>query len=240
LREEGRVKTSDPASSDPLQFLCSLPLFSGLSEAAQLALKRAIYQKRVSKSAYIFFQSDAAEAAYIVWKGAVAIELASADGRQLVINEMRPGDCFGELSLLTQQPRSTAAVAQLDSQLIVIPRQAFLALLDSEPRLARRLLETTARRLSSSSERESALAFLDAQARLARVLLELDRQADLKGYITISQAELAQHTGLIRQTVAKILGRWRRSGWLVTGRGRIMLLNRDKLGQLDRQVNEWT
>jgi CRP-like cAMP-binding protein len=73
------------------------------------------------------------------------------------------------------------------------------------------------------------LAFLDAHARLARVLLELDRQNEERGDITISQEELAQRSGLIRQTVAKTLGQWRRKGWLLTGRGQIVLLNREAL-----------
>ncbi|PJF24254.1 MAG: hypothetical protein CUN53_18760 [Phototrophicales bacterium] len=68
----------------------------------------------------------------------------------------------------------------------------------------------TANRLQLSGKRESALAFLDAQARLARLLLELEAKEQDKGYVTISQEELAHHTGLIRQTVAKALGKWRR------------------------------
>jgi CRP-like cAMP-binding protein len=54
-----------------------------------------------------------------------------------------------------------------------------------------------------------------------------------KGYITISQEELAERTGQTRQTVAKALGRWRRSGWLITGRGRIMLLKHAALADLE-------
>ena len=50
-----------------------------------------------------------------------------------------------------------------------------------------------------------------------------------KGYVTTSQEELANGTGLIRQTVAKALGKWRRDGWLKTGRGRIVILNRKAL-----------
>jgi CRP-like cAMP-binding protein len=104
-------------------------------------------------------------------------------------------------------------------------------MIQAEPKLALRILEITARRLSRTSDFQSALAFLDAQARLARVLLDLDKQNAQKGYITISQEELAQRSGLIRQTVAKTLGQWRRNGWLLTGRGNVVLLNRLALSQ---------
>ena len=70
---------------------------------------------------------------------------------------------------------------------------------------------------------------------LARLLLQLDKQELEKGYVTISQEELAQRTGLTRQTVAKTLGRWRRSGWLITGRGRILLLKHAQFSKLEKE-----
>ena len=221
------------------EFLTGVPLFAGLSEARLAALARECSLHRVPRGAYLFFQGDPADALYVVRSGSFAILLSSPDGRELVINEMRCGDCFGELGLLTGHSRSTNAVARApgDNEVLVIPRAAFLAILDEEPLLSRRLLETTAQRLRNSSEREGALAFLDAQARLARVLLGLDEQASERGYVTISQEELAQRAGLTRQTVATALGRWRRKGWLITGRGHIMLLNRAQLQQLEQHLD---
>ena len=154
----------------------------------------------------------------------------------MVINEMHSGDMFGELGILTKKSRSTSAVARSNSELFVIPSQAFLQIVDNEPQLARLILEITANRLQLSGKRESALAFLDAQARLARLLLELETEQKDKGYVTISQEELAHRTGLIRQTVAKALGRWRRTGWLITGRGHILILNRKSLESLESNL----
>jgi CRP-like cAMP-binding protein len=140
------------------------------------------------------------------------------------------------LGILTKKSRSTSAIARTKSELLVIPRQAFLNVVEQEPQIALRMLEITAHRLQVSGKRESALAFMDAQARLARLLLELEAQEQDKGYVTISQEELAHHTGLIRQTVAKALGKWRRAGWLITGRGRILILNRKALEDLESNL----
>jgi CRP/FNR family transcriptional regulator, cyclic AMP receptor protein len=227
----------DPVS-DARAFLEGLPLFAGLSEASLSTLARAGKFVPVEKGQFIFFQADMSEKVYLVRSGLVSIVLESPDGREMVINEMRPGDSFGEVGVLTGQPRSTSAIVRKEGVLLELPRQAFLAVLSAEPVLARRILDITANRLRSSSERESALAFLDAQARLARLLLqleELEEQKTEKGYVTISQEELAQRTGQTRQTVAKALGRWRRAGWLITGRGHIMLLNREALAKLEQE-----
>jgi CRP-like cAMP-binding protein len=97
----------------------------------------------------------------------------------------------------------------------------------------RTLLETIASRLVNSGERESALAFLHAPARIAHFLIqraiEEEGQDDL---VSLSQEELSQHIGVTRQTVAKILGDWRRDGLIITGRGKIMLVDMAALQRL--------
>ena len=230
------MKQQSVQISEALKYISSLPLFSDSSETSVIALARASRIQRVEKGEFIFFQSDPSELAYIVRSGDISIVLSSSDGRDMVINEMHAGDMFGELGILTNKPRSTSAIAHSTGELLVIPRQAFLRIMDAEPDLARRMLQITANRLQMSGKRESALAFMDAQARLARLLLELEEQEQDKGYVTISQDELAHRTGLIRQTVAKALGKWRRDGWLITGRGRILILNRKALEGLESNL----
>lgn len=220
---------SAPLRSEIHAFLEKIDIFSELKPASIQALAQNSSTFPVKKDQFIFFQGDECDKAYIVSAGKISIILESADGRKLVINEMHSGDFFGEVGLLTHQPRSSSAVARVDSELLVIPQQVFLRILDSEPTLVRRLLEMSMFRLRESSDREGALAFLNAKGRLARLILHMARQELEKGYITISQEELADRTGQTRQTVAKTLGQWRRSGWLITGRGRIMLLNNEAI-----------
>ncbi len=217
------------------QLLREATLFEGVSEQALARLEAACRLRRLARGQVLFNRGDAADAFFLVSSGSINLGLDSANGRELVINEMRPGDGFGELGLITGQPRSTSAVAGQDSVLLVIPRRDFLAVLAEEPALARSLLRTTADRLGTSSEREGALAFLNAPSRLARVLIQLDREASDVGYITMSQEELGRRVGLARQTVAQLLGKWRRAGWILTGRGKIVVLNR---AALRRQAEE--
>ncbi len=218
------------------KFLDGLPLFAGISATSLSTLACNSKFTRVKKGQFIFFQDDPSDKAFIVRTGFVSIILESPDGRKLVINEMHSGDFFGEMGLLTRSSRSSSAIARTDSDLLAVPRPVFINIMDSELILVRRMLEMTTLRLRESSEREGALAFLDAQGRLARLLLMLGRDELEKGYITISQEELAERTGQTRQTVAKALGRWRRAGWLITGRGRIMLLKQSALHELERGV----
>lgn len=230
------MTTRSAPVSEILKFLGSVRSFSRLSESSLLLLARSGRFEHLAKGEILFFQSDPSESAYIVRNGKISIVLINSDGREMVINEMQTGEMFGELGLLTKKPRSTSAVARSNCEVFVVPRQVFLRMVEDEPSLVRLILEMTADRLQMSGKRESALAFLDAQARLARLLLELEEQEQHKGYVTISQDELAHRTGLIRQTVAKALGKWRRAGWLITGRGRILILNRKALEDLESNL----
>ena len=230
------MTTRSAPVAEILKFLGSVHAFSKLSESSLLLLARSGRFEHLAKGEILFFQSDPSESAYTVRSGKISIVLTNSDGREMVINEMQAGEMFGELGLLTKKPRSTSAVARSNCELFVVPRQVFLRMVEDEPSLVRLILEMTADRLQMSGKRESALAFLDAQARLARLLLELEEQEQHKGYVTISQDELADRTGLIRQTVAKALGKWRRAGWLITGRGRILILNRKALEDLESNL----
>ncbi len=217
---------------DLTESLRRVPLFSDLSDQTIQALAANCHLQRLPKGHVLFNEADPAEAAYIVHSGSIEIMLSTPDGRELVINVMHPGDMFGDVALVTMQSRSATARAQTAVELIVIPREAFLQQLAAEPKLMQRVLELMAKRLSGSSERESALVFLDASGRLARMLLQLDRAAGPTGYVTVSQEVIARRIGLTRQTVARVLGQWRQAGWLATGRGKIVLLNRATLQHL--------
>ena len=212
--------------------LRSAPIFEGMSDTILTDISCSSRIRALHKGEVLFSQTDPADTVYVVRSGCIAIFLATLEGRELVINEMHPGDCFGELSLITDQPRSTGALARESSEVVSIPRDVFLKGLEAEPELMRRVLETTALRLRVSSERESALAFLDSSARIAKVLLQLDQQADNDGVIKVTQEDLAQYVGLARQTVAQTLGEWRRVGWVETGRVRIVVKDRSALERL--------
>ncbi len=218
--------------AETIHTLRDAPIFEGVSDRILSDFTISSRIRALEKGEILFSQTDPADTVYIVQSGCIAIFLATLEGRELVINEMHRGDCFGELSLITDQPRSTGALARESSEVISIPRDVFLKGLEEEPELMRRVLETTALRLRVSSERESALAFLDSSARIAKVLLQLDQQADNDGVIKVTQEDLAQYVGLARQTVAQALGQWRRVGWVETGRVRIEIKNREALERL--------
>jgi CRP/FNR family cyclic AMP-dependent transcriptional regulator len=218
------------------KILSQTRLFKDLDKQVISHLAQVSYSHTIPKGSVIYFTDERANSLYIIRHGLIFIILASVDGREMIINEIHEGECFGELAMITGLPHSTSAVAQVESEVIIVPGENLLTTMKSNSRLMESMLNVIAERLRLSNQRESALAFLDAPARLARILRILNEQIDDLGYISISQADLARRTGLTRQTVAKNLSRWRRAGWLLTGRGRIVLLNLEELIKIEYQA----
>lgn len=228
----------DSSRLETVQLLRSTPIFAVLKDDSLAKLAKASRFVRIQKGSFLFLQHDPADALYILRSGEMVVVLSSHDGREMIIDELKAGDCFGEVALLASGTRTAGAMARENCELLEIGAKVFLEILDIEPKLARRMLDIATQRLFKSQKRESALAFLDAPARLARVLQgmdEADRNGPDKGYVTLSQEELAQRTGLTRQTVANILSQWRRRAIILTGRGRIMILNRPALDRIKEQ-----
>jgi len=123
------MKTRGEVGSKIQEFLKSIPVYSELSESSAIVLSRACRFQQIKKVRFFSFNQTHPNWPNIVRSGIISIVLNSPNGRDMVINEMRAGDTFGELGILTKQPRSTSAMARVDSELLVIPCQVFYVLL---------------------------------------------------------------------------------------------------------------
>ena len=94
----------------------------------------ACYSKEVAKDQILFLHDEPSETVFVVRTGKIAITLSTPDGRELVINEMLPGDLFGDIAAVLGQPRSACAVAPETNEVIVTPYNDFIAMLARKPK----------------------------------------------------------------------------------------------------------
>lgn len=177
----------------------------------------------------LFLKGDEGDALYGVLGGRIRISSGDADGKEIILNIIDPGDIFGEIALLDGKPRTADASAMAPSQLLRVQRSDFLGLMAAEPRLTQHLMEMVCDRIRKTSEMLEDSAFLDLPARLAKRLLSLAKyygEADTETALTgiqISQAELGQLMGTSRESINKHLQYWRGRGWITLGRGRVTI-----------------
>lgn len=209
------------------------PLFRGLSPPALERIAELAVRRGYRSGEVVFSQGDPGGALYAVVTGKIRISAGAADGREIFLNIMEPGDTFGEVALLDGGTRTASATAMADSELVSIRREHFLALLEREPKVALELLRLCGQRLRWTSGLVEDAALLDAQARLAKRLLSLGQLHGQQGSdgitLRISQEELANFLGVSRQVVNQYLQGWKSRGWVDLGRGSITVINQTAL-----------
>lgn len=120
---------------DPLPVLQRSPLFSGLSPEALRDVATRLRPRNVRAGEVLFRAGEKGDSFFLVAAGRVRISVPAPRGEQ-VINQFGPGEWFGEMSLITGEPRSATAVAATDSTLATLSREDFQAILARNPSLA--------------------------------------------------------------------------------------------------------
>ncbi len=131
--------------------LGAVPLFAGLPPDARERLREAARLVEVPAGQDLVREGDPAGSAFVVRRG--RLEVFVGDRR---VREVGPGEVLGELSLLTGEPRSATVRARRDTTVLELPRAAFDAVLDADPRASRFVLGQVAERLRTAAPAASA------------------------------------------------------------------------------------
>jgi CRP/FNR family cyclic AMP-dependent transcriptional regulator len=140
--ESPRVGETTPSHDARIRHLQRVPLFTGFNEDE---LRRVAELSRITEPAagtVVTKIGEPGDSFFIIIDGSVAVRTPVGAGSQL-----RPGDFFGEMSLLDGEPRSATIVATTDLRLLIVDRSHFWQLLDETPDLVRRILTILSRRV---------------------------------------------------------------------------------------------
>ena len=153
-RTEEKVSTH----GDIVPALRDIDLLSPLKEDE---LKRVAAFSRFEffgASEHIVRQGDTGDTCYFIRSGSVDVVLKDESGDERFITTLKPGEFFGEMSLLAGDPRTATVIAREDTSCLVIASQAFQGVFVENPDLAERLSELLARRLSELNNVKSEAA----------------------------------------------------------------------------------
>jgi CRP-like cAMP-binding protein len=225
-------------TTDKLALLRQHPLFRELPGPVIERLGSYMKTRKVARGKAIFAKGDPGTGLFGVLSGSVRISIASADGRDIVLNLIEQGEIFGEIALLDGHPRTADATAASDCELATIERREFLQFLRSQPDVMLKFVEILCARLRRTSEQVQDLTFLNLPTRLAKALLSLsgDDSATPRRKITITQREISQMIGRSRESTNKQLREWEKRGWIRSERGSVIVLAPDKLAEIAEEA----
>jgi len=123
-----------------------------LGAREKLGLAEKIDLLRYSAGDAIFSYGDPGHALYIVRTGEIEIFIKNDQGEKIVLEISRPGDVFGEISLLDDGPRTAWVSALSDAELLRLDREHFEDYVRQYTPAALNLLSVAARRLRKADE----------------------------------------------------------------------------------------
>lgn len=238
MRAEKTTRLKGTMLEDTPALLAGHYLFRDLDTAVVERIVGLAVTRRLQAGEVLFLKGDEGDALYSVLKGQIRISATGPSGRAVILTMMGPGDVFGEIALLDGMPRTADAIGIAPTELIMIRRGDFMALLKQEPSLALHLLKLLCERIRRTSEQVEDSTFLPVPGRLAKRLLvmaEFDGKVVSDGIrvrLPPSQNELGQMLGISRVSINQHLQRWRKNGWISLNRGHVIICDREALQAL--------
>ncbi len=176
----------------------------------------------------LHYRGDTDDAIYVVIRGKVKIVLTSEEGREVVIDLLRPGDLLGLVAAASRDSHPAHAITATESRLAKFKRDTFLSWVESQGLMVDLIWRQLAQRVRHAYNRIGEHVLLDVKARLMLTLLEI---AEYEGepasegaeivFTRPTHRELAERIGSSREVVTRLLSELLESDML-NAEGRII------------------
>jgi CRP/FNR family cyclic AMP-dependent transcriptional regulator len=163
--------------------------------------------------------------------GLLRVYLMSVEGRQVTVRYARPGDVLG-VAVLVGGPANVGVQAVAPSSLFRISTRTLTAAAQRDPRVSWAIAEELNRRLYDTLEQTAVNAFGSVRQRVAAHLLDLaSTQQQPCGRLAarVSQQELADAVGSVREVVARVLRDFRTAGIVATAADSVVIVDPGQL-----------
>jgi CRP-like cAMP-binding protein len=160
------------------------------------------------------------------------------NGKDLILEVFGPGDPLGAVAAYMDRPFPASAAALESTTCVIIPRQTFFRLLETNPSLVRGLLLGLTTRLVELTNRLAELTGGRIEPRFARLFVKLGSQMGRPERggtfipLALSRQELADLTGTTIETCIRIMSRWNKDGVVQTDKDGFVVLDAAELGRL--------
>jgi CRP/FNR family transcriptional regulator, cyclic AMP receptor protein len=212
--------------------------FSDLPEPARAALDEISSPVTYSKEAILFVEGEKPSGVFVLCNGSVRLTTASADGKSMLVRIAEPGELVGLPGALSGKTHELTAEAVERVQANFIPRVALLQFLQANGGAALRVAEVLNDIYRSTLLEVRYLSFSGSTAeKLARFLLDLPATAPqtnghLRASLGLTHKEIGEMIGASRETVTRLLGRFKRERLIEVQGSTLMVPSKANLEKL--------
>jgi CRP/FNR family transcriptional regulator, cyclic AMP receptor protein len=187
--------------------LKAVPLFSAVPEEQLRTLATMVMRRSVARSTMIMSAGDATDSLYIVLSGRLKVMMSDAEGKEVILTILGPGEFFGEMGLIDEAPRSASVIAIEPCELLTITKRDFKRCLAENFDLTMALMRGLVARLREADRKIGSLALLDVYGRVARLLLDMSETVNGEKIVTkrLPKQDIAKMIGASREMVSRVM-----------------------------------
>jgi CRP-like cAMP-binding protein len=217
------------------ELLARHPLFQRVRPEDRARVVAAGRMQAFERGDDLFHEGDPPDNFVTVLEGRVKIFKRLPSGKEIILQIFGAGDPLGAVAVYENRPYPASAQAIEETSCLLVPRQAFFALLEQTPSLVRGVLSGLTLRLIDLTERLTELTGSQVEPRFAQLFLKLGDQFGQRREngvfvpLSLSRQELADLTGTTIETCIRVMSRWHKEHILETSRDGFLLVNRSAL-----------
>jgi CRP/FNR family cyclic AMP-dependent transcriptional regulator len=218
------------AQDENKAFLKRVPLFSGLTDSQIERLAAGSVRRSFPKGRTIVAEGEPSQSLYVLLSGRAKVQRSDTEGKEVILAVLGPGECFGEMSLIDDAPRSASVITLESCDFMSINKESFKSMLASSPEICMRIMKGLVKRLREADKKIETLALLDVYGRVARVLLDFSEEVGNDRIVKtkLPRQEIAKMIGASREMVSRVMKGLEVEGYIVPmPEGKLML--REKL-----------
>jgi CRP/FNR family transcriptional regulator, nitrogen oxide reductase regulator len=221
----------------------SLPPFAGLAKDQVRAILDEAASHRHEAGTTVFAESAVASQFYLLLDGHIRAQRVTANGEQVILHQIPPGELFGIAKALGLDAYPATAMAVSESIVLAWPMRLwddFIARFDG---FARQTFRTVGQRMHDKNDRIMEMATQQVEQRISNALLRLVNQSGRKTAIgieidfPITRQDLSEMSGTTLHTVSRVLSAWEKSGIVQSERRKITVVRPHQLVLLAQPQN---
>jgi CheY-like chemotaxis protein len=190
--------------------------------------------KIFKKKSEVFSEGDTPAYVYFIKSGNIKTFKSHPDGKELITNLYKENDFFGYEPLLENCPFGDTAIALEDSELVIIPRNDFITLLNSQPVVTASFISLLCKKVSEKEAQLLHLAYNSVRQRTAEALLKMWQLKKGNEPLSVLREDLAKIVGTASESVIRVLSDFRDEGLVEMEGTKIKLMQASKLEQVVR------
>jgi CRP/FNR family transcriptional regulator, nitrogen oxide reductase regulator len=214
------------------QILKQTPILSPLSDDELEGLAKFAHRRELNEGEFLFWEGDQPQWFYIVEEGKVKVVKQAASGKEFILSLFTPGEIVGEVAVFQGKPYPASAQAIGQTTILVISSQDLLDFLGKNPSVSLKIMAVLGERLRQAHARLRDLAGERVEQRIASLLLML--ASKLGAELPFTRQEIADMAGTTTETAIRVLSRLGKGHIVVSRRGRITILDEDRLRLLSQ------